>query len=191
MDSDEAWDRLRTARAGRMATVTPSNRPHVVPFVFVLVEHGDAKVAYWAVDHKPKRSSGLARIRNLEANPAVEFVVDGYEEEWGRLWWVRCSGTARLVDDDGERFDGARRARRQVPAVPHRSARRCRRRHRHRDRLRLGRNRVKRGPAQPSASSFTVCSVARMMTPTNGLTMVQYRPNWIRDGSSVIAVRAS
>ncbi len=103
MDSDEAWERVRTVRAGRMATVSPSNRPHVVPFVFVLVEHGDARVAYWAVDHKPKRSADLKRIRNLEANPAVEFVVDGYEEDWERLWWVRCSGTARVVDDDVER----------------------------------------------------------------------------------------
>ncbi len=103
MDSDEAWDRVRTARVGRMATVTPSNRPHVVPFVFVLVERGDARVAYWAVDHKPKRSADLKRIRNLEANPAVEFVIDGYEEDWERLWWVRCSGTARVVDDDVER----------------------------------------------------------------------------------------
>ena len=105
MDSDEAWDRVRTARVGRMATVSPSNRPHVVPFVFVIVEHGDARVVYWAVDHKPKRSSDLKRIRNLEANPAVELVVDGYEEDWQRLWWVRCSGTARVVDDESERRD--------------------------------------------------------------------------------------
>ena len=105
MDTDEAWARVRVARVGRMATVTPSNRPHVVPFVFALVEHGDLRVAYWAVDHKPKRSADLKRIRNLEANPAVEFVVDGYEEDWERLWWVRCSGTAREVVDDVERGD--------------------------------------------------------------------------------------
>jgi PPOX class probable F420-dependent enzyme len=103
MDSDEAWDRVRTARVGRMATVTPSNRPHVVPFVFALVEDGDTRVAYWAVDHKPKRSVDLKRIRNLETNPAVEFVVDGYDEDWGRLWWVRCSGTARVVESETER----------------------------------------------------------------------------------------
>ena len=105
MDTDEAWTRVRTAQVGRMATVTPSNRPHVVPFVFALVEHGDARVAYWAVDHKPKRSTDLKRIRNLQANPAVEFVVDGYEEDWERLWWVRCSGTARVVADGAERSD--------------------------------------------------------------------------------------
>ena len=103
MNDEEAWARLRTARVCRMATVTPSNRPHVVPFVFVLVERGDARVAYWTVDRKPKRSTDLKRIRNIEANPAVEFVVDGYDENWDRLWWVRCSGTARVVDDDGER----------------------------------------------------------------------------------------
>ena len=108
MDSDEAWDRVRTARVGRMATVRPSNRPHVIPFVFVLVEHGDARVAYWAVDHKPKRFTDLQRIRNLQADPAVEFVVDGYEEDWERLWWVRCSGTARMVDDHVERSDALR-----------------------------------------------------------------------------------
>jgi PPOX class probable F420-dependent enzyme len=108
MDSGEALTRVRAARVGRMATVTRSNRPHVVPFVFVLVEHGDARVAYWAVDHKPKRSADLKRIRNLEANPAVEFVVDGYEEDWGRLWWVRCSGTARVVDSESERRSALR-----------------------------------------------------------------------------------
>ncbi len=105
METDEAWARVRTARVGRMATVSPSNRPHVVPFVFALVEHAGAQVVYWAVDHKPKRSVDLERVRNLEANPAVEFVVDSYEEDWQRLWWVRCSGTARVVADDEERGD--------------------------------------------------------------------------------------
>ena len=88
-----------------MATVTPEQRPHVVPFVFALVEWEGARVAYWAVDHKPKRSSDLKRIRNLESNPAVEFVVDGYDEDWERLWWVRCSGTARVVASETERHD--------------------------------------------------------------------------------------
>ena len=66
---------------------------------------GPARVAYWVVDHKPKRSTDLKRIRNLEENPAVEFVMDGYDEDWERLWWVRCSGTARVVVSDRERRD--------------------------------------------------------------------------------------
>jgi len=55
------------------------------------------------VDHKPKRSSDLQRIKNLKANPAVQFVVDAYDDDWSRLWWVRCSGAAREVDDAIER----------------------------------------------------------------------------------------
>lgn len=103
MDRSDAWSRVRSARVGHMATVTLAHRPHVVPFVFVLVERGSSRVAYWIVDRKPKRSSDLKRIRNIEATPIVEFVVDGYDEDWERLWWVRCAGTARVVDSDEER----------------------------------------------------------------------------------------
>jgi PPOX class probable F420-dependent enzyme len=103
MNEDDAWARVRSARIGRLATVTPSNHPHVVPFVFVLIERDLDRVVYWVVDHKPKRSPDLQRIRNLRMNPAVEFVVDAYDDDWSRLWWVRCSGSAREVDDAIER----------------------------------------------------------------------------------------
>ena len=103
MDRDVALTRLRAARVGRLATVTPDARPHVVPFVFALVEHGDRVRAYWAVDRKPKRSDRLRRLTNLEGNPAVEFVVDGYVEDWHDLWWVRASGMGRLVEASEER----------------------------------------------------------------------------------------
>jgi PPOX class probable F420-dependent enzyme len=102
MDRVEAIARLRSARVGRLATVTPEARPHVVPFVFALVERDRDVLAFWAVDRKPKRSERLQRLRNLEGNPAAEFVVDGYDEDWRALWWVRASGTGRLVDDDSE-----------------------------------------------------------------------------------------
>ena len=104
MDRDDALERLRTARVGRIATVTPDGRPHVVPFVFALVDGPEGqRRAYWAVDRKPKRSARVQRLRNIKANPAVEFVVDGYDEDWDALWWVRASGTGRVVDADDER----------------------------------------------------------------------------------------
>jgi PPOX class probable F420-dependent enzyme len=108
VDRDDAWARVRSARVGRMATVTPARRPHVVPFVFVLMERGSTHLAYWVVDRKPKRSLELKRIRNIEQNPAVEFVVDGYDEDWERLWWVRCAGNARFVIDEVERREALR-----------------------------------------------------------------------------------
>ena len=27
------------------------------------------------------------------------MLVDHYEQDWGRLWWVRVDGTARVVED--------------------------------------------------------------------------------------------
>jgi PPOX class probable F420-dependent enzyme len=103
VDRDEALARLRSARVGRLATITPESRPHVVPFVFAVIESDAAVSVYWAVDEKPKRSSRLQRIRNIETNSAVELVVDGYEEDWSALWWVRAAGTARIVDEAAER----------------------------------------------------------------------------------------
>ncbi len=103
MEREEALSRLRAARVGRIATVRPDGRPHVVPFVFAVVGDGADIRLYWVVDEKPKRSAALQRLRNLEDNPAVEIVVDGYDEDWNRLWWVRASGSGRVVDAPAER----------------------------------------------------------------------------------------
>jgi PPOX class probable F420-dependent enzyme len=88
-----------------MATVTPEGKPHVVPFVFVLVGDEHHLRAYWAVDQKPKKGPLIRRIGNLMVNPALEFVVDGYADDWDLLWWVRVSGNARVVDSDVERTE--------------------------------------------------------------------------------------
>ena len=115
MDRDDALAWVRGARVGRLATVTPEGRPHIVPFVFALIEQRSEVRVYWVVDQKPKRTTNLRRIRNLERNAAVEFVVDGYEEDWSTLWWVRCSGSARVVTDDVERRDALDALRAKYP----------------------------------------------------------------------------
>ena len=53
---------------------------------------------YTAVDHKPKTTHRLKRLRNIEANPAVAVLVDHYDDDWTRLWWIRIDGTARVID---------------------------------------------------------------------------------------------
>jgi PPOX class probable F420-dependent enzyme len=103
VNRDEAIARLRAARVGRLATLTPESRPHVVPFVFAVVEDHGSMRAYWVVDRKPKRSPRLQRLRNIAANAAVEIVVDAYDEDWRRLWWVRATGTGRVVRSRAER----------------------------------------------------------------------------------------
>ena len=83
----------------RLATVDAEGRPHLVPICFVL----DGDTLYSAVDSKPKRTAALKRLENVRANPRVALLVDYYEEDWTRLWWVRLDGLARLVEDARER----------------------------------------------------------------------------------------
>ena len=91
--------RLTTARVARLATIDPDGRPHLVPIVFALA--GDT--LYSAVDRKPKRSKTLRRIENARARPDVTILVDHYEDDWSRLWWIRLRGRARVLDEGEER----------------------------------------------------------------------------------------
>ena len=91
--------RLTAARVARLATTDPDGRPHLVPIVFAL----DGDTLYSAVDRKPKRSSNLRRIENARARPDVTILVDHYEEDWDKLWWIRLRGLARVLDDGDER----------------------------------------------------------------------------------------
>jgi len=91
--------RLTSARVARLATTDPDGRPHLVPIVFVV----DGNTLYSAVDRKPKRSTKLRRIENARARPDVTILVDHYDEDWRRLWWIRIRGLARVLDDGDER----------------------------------------------------------------------------------------
>jgi PPOX class probable F420-dependent enzyme len=88
----EARSLLAAARVARLATAGADGRPHLVPVTFAV--EGDA--VFFAVDAKPKRSQHLRRLRNIEDNPHVSLLVDEYDEDWARLWWVRADGVARV-----------------------------------------------------------------------------------------------
>jgi PPOX class probable F420-dependent enzyme len=53
---------------------------------------------YTAVDAKPKRSRTLRRIENARERPQVTVLVDRYDEDWSRLWWIRLRGRARVLE---------------------------------------------------------------------------------------------
>jgi PPOX class probable F420-dependent enzyme len=91
--------RLMAARVARLATIDPDGRPHLVPIVFAL----DGGTLYSAVDRKPKRSTTLRRIENARARPHVTLLIDHYEDDWNRLWWIRLRGRARVLDHGQER----------------------------------------------------------------------------------------
>jgi PPOX class probable F420-dependent enzyme len=98
MNIDEMRGRVETARVARLATLTSDGTPHLVPFCFVLA--GD--VLYSAVDRKKKRTPRLRRLANVARDPRVTVLVDHYEEDWARLWWVSLTGRARELDPGSE-----------------------------------------------------------------------------------------
>jgi PPOX class probable F420-dependent enzyme len=92
--------RLETARVARLATLDPDRNPHAVPICFVF----DGSVFYSAIDRKPKRvaPSRLARVKNIAETPQVALLVDHYDEDWTRLWYVLVRGEAELVSNPAE-----------------------------------------------------------------------------------------
>lgn len=90
--------KVAAARVARLATADARGRPHIVPITFAL----DGETLYFAVDAKPKRTTNLKRLRNIAANPAVSILIDEYNDDWSKLWWVRIDGKARVLTDDAE-----------------------------------------------------------------------------------------
>ena len=92
-------ERVAAARVGRLATLGAEGRPHLAPICFAL--EGDT--LYSAVDEKPKHSKRLKRLENIRHHPEVTVLVDHYEEDWTRLWWVRLDGVATVLEQGLER----------------------------------------------------------------------------------------
>ncbi len=117
MDADEMRRRIDGAQVARLATVGRDGRPHIVPITFAM---NDATI-YFAIDFKPKKTTDLQRLRNIEANPSVSVLVDHYEADWTKLWWVRADGSARIVIDGALFENGIARLTQRY--APYRSAR--------------------------------------------------------------------
>lgn len=92
--AEECRRRFVAAERAVLATTGTDRRPHLVPVTFAVL--GDVVVV--TVDHKPKRSTDLRRLRNIEENPPVAFLVDHWSADWSALWWVRVDATAEVVD---------------------------------------------------------------------------------------------
>jgi PPOX class probable F420-dependent enzyme len=99
LDLDAMRALVAEARAGRLATIDPDGRPNLVPIAYAL----DGDVLVTAVDRKPKESRSLRRLSNIRARPEVTVLVDRYDEDWDRIWWVRLRGRARVAEEGVDR----------------------------------------------------------------------------------------
>ncbi len=84
----------------RLATLGAVGEISQVPIVFVRYEG----LLWSTVDGKPKSGGELARVRNVRMNPDVSLLLDAYEQDWSKLWWLRVEGKASILqqgpDDD-------------------------------------------------------------------------------------------
>jgi PPOX class probable F420-dependent enzyme len=112
LDVAACRSRFAAARHAYLATADAGGVPHLVPVTFVLLSAADGPAdgeaadtgagapsgdeVVVAVDHKPKTTGDLKRLRNLTENPRVAFLADRYDDDWARLWWVRADGLATV-----------------------------------------------------------------------------------------------
>lgn len=104
----DAVRRLTECRSAVLGTVDRDRGVHLVPVVYTMV--GDARIVI-AVDSKPKRSRRLRRLANIEADPRVSLLVDEYDDDWRRLWWVRADGRASVRERIESEVEAAHRMR--------------------------------------------------------------------------------
>lgn len=95
---------LTRARVARLATTGRQGRPYAVPVCFVYFDG----FLYTPIDLKPKRlaATKLARVRNIRANARVALLVDHYEEDWTKLWFLLVHGKAKILGS-GSRLERA------------------------------------------------------------------------------------
>ena len=64
-------------------------------------------IVYTAVDAKPKRTLAMKRFSaNVRHRPRCSLLVDHYDDDWMRLWWVRLDGAVVVVDDPPPEHEG-------------------------------------------------------------------------------------
>jgi PPOX class probable F420-dependent enzyme len=92
--------KLKDARVARLATVDSRGRPHIVPVCFAY----DGRLIYTAIDQKPKRvpRERLARLENIHAAPGVALLIDEYDDDWTRLWYILIRGRAELIRESAQ-----------------------------------------------------------------------------------------
>jgi nitroimidazol reductase NimA-like FMN-containing flavoprotein (pyridoxamine 5'-phosphate oxidase superfamily) len=84
-------------RVARIATVTPTGAPHIVPIC--VARDGDTLVI--------ASESSAGKVLNLRGDPHAVVCFDEYSEDWSRLKQVIVEGRAELIAM-GPEFAGGR-----------------------------------------------------------------------------------
>jgi PPOX class probable F420-dependent enzyme len=88
--------RLANWPVAHLATASPAGHPHLVPIVFAW----HSKVLWSPIDGKAKSGTRLTRIKNILANPVASVLLDEYDNNWSRLWWLRVDVMVQVITLD-------------------------------------------------------------------------------------------
>src|ERR671910_1829197 len=96
-DNNYIQSLVNNARVARLATIDfEETKPHLVPVVFVF----DGNSYYIPIDKKSKKDydpERLRRVRNIQENPNVALLIDEYDEDWSKLFFVMIQGKGSLI----------------------------------------------------------------------------------------------
>jgi PPOX class probable F420-dependent enzyme len=80
----------------RLALNDAQGLPQALPFVFVRIGQ-----SLWSpVDGKPKRHARLSRLDWIVERPEVCVLIDHYDENWSRLWWLKLFCRGKICHGD-------------------------------------------------------------------------------------------
>ncbi len=87
---------IKGAKVARLATVDQKSHPYVVPVVFVFHENS----FFIPLDEKVKTVNPrkLKRVKNIEKNPNVTLLIDKYQNDWKKLFFLMIHGRATVID---------------------------------------------------------------------------------------------
>jgi len=87
---------IKRAKVARLATVDQKSHPYVVPVVFVFHENS----FFIPLDEKVKTVDArkLKRVKNIEKNPNVTLLIDKYQNDWKKLFFLMIHGKATVID---------------------------------------------------------------------------------------------
>ena len=79
------------ATVARLATVDSECKPHLIPVVFVF-DNG-----YYFIPIDENKPENLKRIKNIQQNPNVALLIDEYNEDWRKLYFIMIQGKASII----------------------------------------------------------------------------------------------
>ena len=93
---------IKGAKVARLATVDQKSHPYVVPVVFVFHENS----FFIPLDDKVKTVNArkLKRVKNIEKNPNVTLLIDKYQNDWKKLFFLMIHGKATVIDEKNSKL---------------------------------------------------------------------------------------